>query len=79
MTIRAKFRVAQVLNNIGIGGQVTAQIVKLYPVTGGPDENLAFWSATPSGCLEETITNPAAFGFYVVDKTYYIDSTPADE
>lgn len=79
MVIRSKFRCAQVLESKDADGQVTAQIVKLYPVTGGSEENKAFWEATPSGAYEVTITNKAAFDHYVPGRCYYFDSIPVDE
>lgn len=34
--------------------------VKLHPVTGGSEENTAFYEATPSGCIEFGTINQAA-------------------
>ena len=79
MVIRSKFRCAQVLESKDANGQVTAQIVTLYPVTGGSGEDKAFWEATPSGKHEVTITNKATFDHYVSGRCYYFDSIPVDE
>lgn len=54
-----------------------AEQVFLHPVYTGKPEDNTFAEATPGGRLELTISNPAAHGFFVPLKDYYIDITVA--
>lgn len=76
--VRAKFQVGQVLDAKDAQGGVMSQIVRLHPVFSTSEENKAFWEATPTGSIEMTITNRAAFDRFVSGKSYYIDFTPAE-
>lgn len=50
------------------------RVVRLVPFYDPDDETNKSWSeATPSGAIEMTITNPAAFEQFEVDAEYYID------
>jgi hypothetical protein len=55
--------------------------VKLSAVVGAPEdkdnENAAFWSATPSGQITMTISNPDAAELFELGESYYVDFTPA--
>ncbi len=51
--------------------------VRMSPVTG--DENERFWTASPSGSLELSMTNPAAAGVFKLGRCYYLDFTEAPE
>jgi len=71
--MRAKF-VVELITNF-TGGNT---FVSLVPVTDGSDENKDFWSYTPIGKLEMTITNKAATQFFTPGNEYYLDVTDAD-
>ena len=43
-----------------MGKGVEVQTIVLFPVTGGTDENKAFWQATPSGEIKLGTVNAAA-------------------
>jgi len=51
--------------------------VKLSPVSGGSEENKAFYEATPSGGIEFGTINQAAAESMELGKDYYIDISPA--
>lgn len=56
-----------------------ARVYKLNAVTPQAADEIdpeaeSFWSATPQGTLEITITNPGAY--LTVGKKYYLDFTP---
>lgn len=69
--IRAKFKCVEIRKYEGVEQPV------LRPVYGDGEENKAFSAATPSGELNMWITNQAAFGKFVIGKSYYIDVTEA--
>lgn len=79
MAVRAKFKVSWVEDMKGKDGAVTSRAVTLLPVTSDSEENRTFWEATPSGSLNMTITNRAAFEQFARDQVFYLDFTPADE
>jgi hypothetical protein len=54
------------------------QTVKLSPVMGGSAEDNTYSSATPSGSIELSITNPDTVGFFDLDAPYYVDFARAD-
>ena len=76
-TTRALFQVNDVLERKNAEGQTTSMIVKLNP-SYESGVNKAFFEATPTGSLEMTINNPAAFGFFRPGRKYWLDFTPAD-
>lgn len=53
--------------------------VRMSPVTG--DANSKFWTASPSGSLELSMTNPDAAGTFKLGQHYYVDfsEAPAEE
>ena len=74
--MRAKFRVATITRHAGMPGES----VTLSPVYSSDphSENHAFWSATPNGKVEMTITNPQACGVFELGAEYYLDFARAD-
>lgn len=71
---RAKFNCFSVTTYSGGGSKQ----VKLQAVTDdGDPENKAFWSATPSGTVDISISNPAAADVFEAGKSYYVDFTEA--
>lgn len=74
MSVRAKFYVRSVEMYAADNGKVN-----LSPATRGAD-NASWASATPSGMVELTINNPAAFGWFagLLGKEVFIDFTVAD-
>lgn len=67
--LRAKF------GCLSVQKWVNSEQVKLIAVMDGSEENKAFWQATPSGQLDMSITNPAAFGSFEPGREYYLDFT----
>ncbi len=78
MKTRCKFSCYSVKHQI-YGGKTVSVEAGLGPVYSADltSENRKFWEATPSGKLELTINNPAAFECFEAGKEYYIDITPA--
>lgn len=72
--IKAKVSVWQIEEQ---GEPKYSEIVHMHPVYGNGEENKSYSEATPSGSINLTITNKAAWGFFVKDKEYYVDFTPA--
>lgn len=52
--------------------------IKMSPVSGGSEENKAFWSATPGGTIEFNSVNDRAVGQFEIGKEYYVDFAPAE-
>lgn len=52
--------------------------IKMMPVTGGSEENLKFFEATPSGSVDLGTINEEAGRQFELGKAYYLDFTPAD-
>lgn len=83
MTVRAKFKVQSITRTIsnqyrdGKSSMVEMQTIKLYPVSGGSEENKEFWASTPSGSIDLGCVNLAAAEQFVLDGEYYIDFIPA--
>jgi hypothetical protein len=75
--IRAKFNCAAV-ESWPTTGEKQGESVTLTAVTNGSPEDNTFAAATPSAQLTKSITNPAAWGFFVVGKQYYADFTVAE-
>ena len=70
--IRAKFRV-QSVEPMGDGFEI-----RLSAVTGGSEENDAFYSATPSGSLVLAIVAASVAKMFEVNKEYYLDFNPVE-
>ncbi|HXP50879.1 MAG TPA: hypothetical protein VN922_13040 [Bacteroidia bacterium] len=86
MTVRAKFKVANVEKSEGnfwdyetqtsIPKEV--QTVILYPVCGNSDENNKFFASTPAGSVQLSTINAAAGNYFEIGAEYYLDFTKAD-
>jgi len=50
----------------------------MSPVSGGSEENKAFWAATPGGRFEFNCVNNKAIEQLEVGKEYYVDFTIAE-
>lgn len=72
--MRAKFVVQSFTQYTGGGRQFALSAV----TDDGTPENERYNTATPSGTLSITITNPAVVDFLEVGKAYYLDFTQAD-
>lgn len=77
MTVRAKFKVSEITRRPGFNGAKEVQVIKLHPVTGGSDENKAFYAATPGGNIELGTVNAEAAGEFELGAEFYVDFTPA--
>ena len=83
--VRAKMTVSEIRRYRGsIYNQETKQhtvhemqAVKMQVVAGGNPEDNTYASATPSGTLELSITNPDTVGFFDLGQSFYVDFTPA--
>lgn len=78
MSVRAKFVVQSITRTQHwdkTKGEV--QAIKLTPVTGGSDENKAFYDATPGGSIDLQTLNPQAASYFELGKEYYLDFTKA--
>lgn len=73
--VKAKFHCHSISN---MDWNEPAKIVRFHPVYGGGDENQEWSKYTPSGYLEMTITNPAAFEQFEEGAEYYITFTRAE-
>lgn len=51
--------------------------IELCPVTGGSEENKAFFDATPSGNIKLGTVNQDAAAAFELGAEYYVDFTPA--
>ncbi len=78
MTVRAKFTVQSVTyrqhwqdKSKRIGS------VELSVVSGGSDEDKAFFAATPGGSIRLETINEAAIDALPLGKAFYVDFTPA--
>jgi len=69
---RAKFKCNSVTNY----GE--SEMIELQGVTGNEGENKDFNKYTPYGELKMSIDNPDARGFFIPNKEYYLDFTPAE-
>jgi hypothetical protein len=76
--VRAKFVVQSIERQRhwdGTGREI--QNIKLSAVTGGGDENKAFFAATPSGSITLGTVNADAAGEFQLGAEVYVDFTPA--
>ena len=69
--VRAKF----VVDNIS-KSRFGWHSITMSPVSGGSEENKAFWAATPGGKIEFNCVNDKAIEQFEVGKEYYVDFTP---
>lgn len=74
MSVRAKFNVSNISNDISQGISIT-----LKPVTGGSEENKGFYKYTPYGEIKLNTLNEAAAKYFELGEEYYIDFTKASQ
>lgn len=72
MTVRAKFKVTQLIKNEG-----GFDTIKLQPVTSGSPENEAFYKWTPTGEITLSTVNVEAAKQFELGRQYYVDFTEA--
>lgn len=74
-TVRAKFQPEQI-TDFGYGSKQ----FKLRAVySNNPGEDNQFSTATPSGTIEMTVSNPEVMDFFQHGKKYYVDFTECPE
>jgi hypothetical protein len=86
MTVRAKFKVADVVKTVGTFYDYTTKdnlekevySVTLYAVADGTDENKEFFASTPAGHIQMNTVNAAAGLYFKAGDEYYLDFTKAD-
>jgi hypothetical protein len=71
MTVRAKFKVAEVTQH------EQGSSIKLVPVTSGSPENEQFFKWTPWGEIKIGTINQAAADQFKPGAEFYVDFTPA--
>jgi hypothetical protein len=74
---RALFVVNDLLERKDKDGKTTSVVVRMNPSYEN-GVNRAFFEATPTGHLEMTINNPAAFSFFRPGQKFWLDFTPAE-
>ena len=84
--VRVKFRVQSIKREKNYDGK-ELQIIALYPVTSGSEENKKFYAYTPSGHIELAYTpsghielgtvNGEAAKAFDLGGEFYVDFTPA--
>ena len=82
MSVRAKFQVNEISRTKhwvtkDDGTHDDLVTIKMTPVTGGSEEDDAFWAATPSGRIELGTVNADAVKELVLGESYYVNFTPA--
>jgi hypothetical protein len=77
MSVRAKFKVTEVKQIVGIGvaDTHTASIVTMTAAHGAGNQTWSKW--TPSGSLNMHITNPEALNQLKLGSYFYLDFTEA--
>lgn len=67
----------------GYGSSGKERYVKFIPVSGGSEENKKFFSATPSGSLDFTVSGAAAESLGLdqaaIGAEFYVDIKPANK
>lgn len=74
---RALFFVNDLLERKDKDGNTMSVIVRMNP-SYESGVNRAFFEATPTGNLEMTINNPAAFGFFRPGQKFWLDFSPVE-
>ena len=74
--VRVKFRVQSIKREKNYDGK-ELQIIALYPVTSGSEENKKFYAYTPSGHIELGTVNAEAALAFDLGGEFYVDFTPA--
>lgn len=79
MSIRAKFYVGEKITRAsGNKDSTSTQVIKLFPVTHGSEENELFYRYTPYGSIELGLLNEETGKKFELGKEYYIDFTLAE-
>lgn len=81
--VRAKFYVTSITRSTGHRPTADGKwepcelrTVKLSPVSGGSEENKAFWAASPSGSIELGCANLEAAAHFELGQEVYVDFQP---
>ena len=78
MSVRAKFSVTEIkITGWQSNPEYHQHTIKLSPVTGGSEENKAFFTSTPVGEISITTNQNAAKHFHV-GEAFYVDFTLAE-
>jgi hypothetical protein len=91
MSVRAKFKVSNIVRSMGGHYEPTedggkrwvrseVQTITLNPVTdpdGNNSENASFYASTPSGEIKLGCVNAEAVKQFGLDQEFYVDFTPA--
>ena len=72
MAVRLKFKVSEHTQRQHWNGKGLLGSVKLSPVTGGSEENKAFYEATPGGSIDFSTINEAALKELPVGAEVYV-------
>lgn len=70
MSVSAKFYCNPVTEFAG--GTKSVHLSAVYAGPDASDEDKAFWTATPMGKVELSITNPSAANFFRAGSNYYL-------
>jgi len=76
MSVRAKFKCYS--KEMKEQGAAPAAALTFYASYGEGEDNKDWSKWTPSGTLQMTISNPAAFDWFEPGKEYYLDFTEAE-
>ena len=76
MSVRAKLTVTAITEHNNNGHGKTVELNCVYD----PEipEDRRFCEATPSGSIKLYVTNPAALDQFKINKSFYVDFTPAE-
>jgi hypothetical protein len=77
MSVRAKFKCLGI-NHLPTQSSAVRAEIRLIPVWEQDGVNRKWSEATPAGEIKMLITNPAAIEAFELDKSYFVDFTPAD-
>jgi hypothetical protein len=77
-TVRAKFKVTQVIDTQFAPTYSQKKIVLEPQYDLKLAEDVSFSKATPTGCMEMQIDNPTAIELMPIGKVFYVDFTPVE-
>jgi len=79
MSVRAKMQCIKRSETANMGSKEAWGVeVMLQPVYAEDGPNKSWSTATPSGQVQMTITNPEAFKQFEIGKCYYVDFSPVE-
>jgi hypothetical protein len=82
MTVRAKVQLhkyeTMMTTKYPTNERIETRTLHFSPVTSGSDENKSFFASTPGGTIQLSMTTPEAWGQFELNKSYYLDFTPAE-